>query len=136
MNLEKIMAVSGLPGLYKLVTSRSNGILVEEFDTDKTRFLSMRKHQFTPLQTVAIYTDEDATELTEVFKTMIAKSDKLPVPSASENSNVLFEYFAQILPEYDRDRVMISDIKKVLKWYSFLLERDLLKETEASSEEE
>ncbi len=126
MKLDNIMAVSGLPGLYKLISSRNNGILVSEFDIDKTRFLTMRKHQFTPLQTVAIYTEEDATELTTIFATMLARAGELPVPSANDSNAELFSYFANILPTYDRDRVLISDVKKVVKWFHFLNDRQLL----------
>ncbi len=133
MNLENIMAVSGLPGLFKLITSRNNGILVSEYDTDKTRFLTMRKHLFTPLQTVAIYTEEDTIELKDVFKAMKAISLTESVPSGSESNTALFGFFAKVLPTYDRDRVKISDVKKILKWYHFLNERGVL---DVSDEEE
>ena len=133
MNLDKYIAVSGLPGLYELVNSRNNGLLVSDIDTKKTRFVSMRKHQFTPLATVAIYTYEDATELKVIFKTMIEQIDENPPVSIKESSNAIRDYFGQILPEYDEDRVQVSDIKKVIKWFNFLNERSLI---DLSDEEE
>jgi len=140
MKIDEIVAVSGLPGLYKAVTSRNNGMIIEDIDTQKSRFASIRKHQFTPLATVAIYTDDDATEINEVFSTMMAKEESLPVPELKTSSSQdLFKYFGEILPDYDTERVLISDVKKVLKWYTFLKKRDLFPfeaTEEVSSEEE
>lgn len=126
MNLDKYIAVSGLPGLYELVNSRSNGLLVSDIDNKKTRFISMRKHQFTPLATVAIYTYDDATELKVIFKTMLEKIETNPPVSIKESSDTIRTYFASILPDYDEDRVQVSDIKKVIKWFLFLNERNLI----------
>jgi hypothetical protein len=134
MNLDKYIAVSGLPGLYELVNSRSNGLLVSDIDQKKTRFVSMRKHQFTPLATVAIYTYDDATELKIIFKTMLEKMEDAPPVSIKEDSDTIRAYFESILPDYDEDRVQVSDIKKVIKWFNFLNDRGLL--TLSSDEEE
>ena len=131
MTLRDLVAVSGLPGIYKLVTSRSNGLVVEDIDTGKTKFCSVRKHQFTALETVAIYTDLDACEMKEVFAKI--KEHGAPTPDLKSSPKELFKYFAEILPDYDRDQVKISDVKKVIKWYNFLEQRGML---EASDEEE
>ena len=133
MNLDNYIAVSGLPGLYKLVNSRNNGLLVSDIDSGKTKFVSIRKHQFTPLATVAIYTYDDATELKVIFKTMLEQLDTNPPVNLKENSDTIREYFLSILPDYDEDRVQVSDIKKVVKWFNFLNERELL---DLSSDEE
>lgn len=125
MTIDELVAISGMPGLYKIGTSRSNGMIVEDIDSGKSRFISMRKHQFTPLGTVAIYTEMDATELSIVFETMAEKEASMPIPSVNSSSNELFEYFEEILPDYDRDRVLVSDVKKVIKWYLFLKKREL-----------
>ena len=132
MNLEPYVAVSGMPGIYKIVNSRSNGLVVEDLDTSTVKFCPTRKHQFTPLGTVAIYTLEDTEALAVVFKTMLDKFDtNPPVPPNSKNHE-LFEYFEQILPNWDEDRVYASDIKKLIKWFNFMKERNLL----TSSDEE
>lgn len=140
MNLKNIVAVSGLPGLYKLVSTKNNGLLVADPDTGKTRFCSVRQHQFTPLETVAIYTDVDAVEIGKVFQSMYDHTEQLPMPSANAEHKVLQKYFAEILPDYDRDRVYHSDMKKIIKWYNYLLERgfitapDPAKDTDDSEE--
>jgi len=133
MNLENYIAISGLPGIFKMVSSRSNGLLVSDIDTDKTRFVSIRKHQFTPLGTVAIYTMDDATELKVIFRSMLEQLDSNPPVDIKESADVLRAYFEKILPDYDEDRVQVSDIRKVIKWFNFLHERDLLS---LSSDEE
>ena len=115
-----------MPGLYKLIATRSNGLLVQEIDSEKTKFASTRKHQFTPLETVAIYTDSDSTELKEIFKRMDDNLKDLPLPESNASKDQFFDYFSEILPDYDEDRVMISDVKKVIKWFKFLKDRDLL----------
>ena len=132
MNLEPYIAVSGLPGIYKMMTNRSNGLVVGELDSDKTRFCSMRTHQFTPLGTVAIYTLEDTVELKVVFQTMLDRLNDIPPPTSKSSKEAYFEYFDQILPDYDEDKVYLSDIKKVVKWFNFLNDRNLL----VSSDEE
>jgi len=136
MNLKDFVAVSGMSGLYKLVATRTNGLLVQEIDSEKTKFASSRKHQFTPLETVAIYTDSDSTELKEIFQRMSDNLSELPLPESNASRDAFFDYFSEILPDYDEDRVMISDVKKVIKWYKFLADRDLLKEEEEDQKEE
>lgn len=140
MKIEDIVAVSGLPGLYKISGSRSNGMIVEDIDSGKSRFVSMRKHQFTPMGTVAIYTYEDATEINTVFQNIAELEKTDPLPSLKSSSKELFQYFEKVLPDFDKDRVLISDVKKVIKWYSFLTKRELfpfeVSETEGAGEEE
>ncbi len=123
MKLDNIVAVSGMPGLYKMAASRSNGLIVEEFDTGKKKFASIRKHQFTPLESVSIYTIADTTPLTKVFEKMKTSGD---IPDSKSDSITLQEYFEGVLPDYDEDKVLVSDIRKIIKWFGFLQERDLL----------
>ena len=138
MNLEKLIAVSGLPGLYRMAANRNNGLILEDLTTGKKKFASARKHQFTPLESIAIFTDDgDSTELKNVFQSMLSKQDSLPVAKANAGPDELHEYFSTILPNYDRDRVYTSDIKKVIKWFTFLKDRELLNTSEeATSDEE
>ena len=120
------VAVSGLPGLYKLMATRSNGLLLQELDSEKTKFASARKHQFTPLESVAIYTDNDSVELSVIFDRIKSNEDSLEMPASSASKDEFFDYFSEILPDYDEERVLISDVKKVIKWYRYLSERNLL----------
>jgi len=135
MNLEKYIAVSGMPGIFELVATRNNGLLVADMDSKKTKFYTMRKHQFTPLGSVAIYTYGDAVAIADVFKAMHDQAGENPILASNAPSPQLFDYFDKILPDFDRDRVFISDIKKVIKWYNFLNERGAL-DFSASTEEE
>ena len=133
MNLSNVLAVSGLPGLYELASNRPNGLLVTPIEGGKSKFCASRKHQFTPLETVAIYTWSDTTELKNVFNSMTDKLAELPLPDPKSTKDVLNAYFEQILPDFDRERVYPNDIKKVIKWYVSLEAQGYLS---ASDEEE
>ena len=135
MNLDQILAVSRMPGLYKLVTTRNNGLVIEDMDTGRRTFVSIRKHQFTPLQSVAIYTYGDTAEISKIFQAMIENREDHPVPGTNAEPEDLHTYFRIILPDYNEDRVFVSDIKKIIKWFRFLDERNLLKDTSSEEEE-
>ncbi len=120
MNLDNIVSVSGLPGLYKLVNTRQNGLLIESFETNKRQFVSIRKHQFTPLVSIGIYTYTDVINIDDVFKKVDAAVSEYPVPNHNDKSDDLRTWFKSIISDHDEDRVHINDIRKVIKWYSFL----------------
>lgn len=126
MNLDPYIAVSGLPGVYRMITNRSNGLVIGELDSEKTKFCTIRKHQFTPLGTVAIYTLSDTVELSIVFQRMLDQYAEMPPPNNKAGKDDYFEYFDQIIPDYDEDRVFVNDMKKIIKWFNFLNERGLL----------
>ncbi|MEM6963480.1 MAG: DUF5606 domain-containing protein [Bacteroidota bacterium] len=126
MKLDDLVAVSGMSGIFRLAANRSNGLIIEDLDTGKKRFASARKHQFTPLASIGVYTFEDSTELKIIFRTMMDQTEGNPIPAVGSSSAVLHEYFRKILPDYDEDKVHTSDIKKVIKWYNFLNDRDLV----------
>jgi hypothetical protein len=133
MSLESVLSISGLPGLFKLVGNRSNGLLVQGLDDQKILFASSRKHRFTPLETIAIYTIEDSTPIGEVFKKMLSLEEAGKIGDPQAGSEVLRAYFREVLPDYDELKVHDKDIRKVLKWFSLLKEKKLL---DLSSEEE
>ena len=120
MKLENIISVTGLPGLYKLMASRANGLLIESLDTRKRQFVSARKHQFTPLVSVGIYTYMDTIGLDEVLKKMEASEVTTPIPDVNDKADALRSWFKGLVPEHDEDKVHINDIRKLLKWYNFL----------------
>lgn len=139
MNLEKFVAISGMSGLFKLLANRNNGLIVEDLANGKRKFAPSRKHQFTPLGSIGIYTnDGESTELKNVFRNMLEQLEQNPPVSTNASSEELHRYFKEVLPDYDPDRVMTGDIKKTIKWFIFLNERGLLTQDEeqASSEEE
>ncbi len=136
MNLEEYVAVSGMSGLFRLVANRNNGLVVADLDSGKSKFAPSRKHQFTPLASIGIYTETDTEELSAIFATMLNQLESNPPVSAKASAEDVAEYFSKILPEFDRDRVNISDIRKVIKWFNFLNERDLLSLVEEEKEKE
>ncbi len=137
MNLKDILAVSGMTGLYKLVNTRSNGLLVTTLDDSaRTIFCSTRKHQFTPMETVAIYTMSDTIELSTIFERMLDQLEENPPASASGSKVEIEDYFSSIVPDYDEDRVYISDMKKVLKWFVILNEKGYLAAEPETEDEE
>ena len=136
MNLKEFVVVTGLPGVQKIVSTKNNGMVVGDLDTGRTRFASIRKHQFSPLETISMYTDDDdSVELKVVFKNMLDQLADNPPPIAKASSDDHRAYFTKILPNHDRDQVHISDIKKAIRWFNFLNERGLLAGGEEDEEE-
>jgi uncharacterized protein YcaQ len=136
MNLDKLVAVSGMSGIYKMVANRKNGLVLENIDTNKRNFYTTRKYQFTPLESISIYTyGEETVELKDVFQKMKDTREEIPIVAPKSSPEVLREYFEQILENYDREKVYISDIKRLIKWFNFLDARDLLEAVEEENEE-
>lgn len=131
--LENLLAITGMPGIYRMKSNRNNGLIVEDLDHGKSQFVPLRNHQFTPLESVAIYTLSDSVELAKIFGIMAEKEASVPPVDVKSSNDTLYGYFEQILPDYDRDRVYPNDIRKVIKWYGFLKERDMIN---GSGEEE
>ncbi len=136
MNLEPYIAVSGESGLFELVNSKNSGLVLKSIKDGKSKFYPSRKHQFTPLGTIAIYTLEDTSPLADVFKTMRDKKATTPVVSHKSEKHVIEEYIETILPDYDEDKVSLSDMKKIIKWFTFLDEAGLTADSEEKTDEE
>jgi len=137
MDLTKYVAISGLPGLYKMVKNRPDGLVVEDFINNKKRFISARRHNFTPLDSISIYTEEDTVDIKKVFTIMndMEEAGDAPIDVKSSDDE-LREYFMDVLPDHDASRVYINDIKKVIKWYLFLKEKNLVSFEEESESSE
>lgn len=134
MKLKNIIAVSGLANLTELVATKNSGLILKDLNTKKTNFYTVRKFQFTPLETVGIYTMTDTIDLKVVFKTIKDKMEEIPIIPSKSTPKELAEYFSKILPDFDRDKVYPSDIKKVIRWFVELNELGYLEE-EAVEEE-
>jgi hypothetical protein len=134
--LKGILSISGKPGLYKMVTQGKNSIIVESL-IDGKRIPAHSFAKVISLEDIAIFTETEEVPLAEVFKVIIEKEgDGNPAPDSKKiSTDDLKAYFDEILPDYDRDRVYVSDMKKVLIWFNLLLEKDLLKEDEEVKEE-
>jgi len=125
MDYSKLAHISGKPGLFEILNQRQDGLIVKSLLDKKSNFVSSRIHQFTLLDNISIYTEEDSVPLIDVFEKMIAVKETDPAPGPKEDQTILKTYFEKILPTYDKDQVHISDIKKVVKWYGMLAETDL-----------
>jgi hypothetical protein len=135
MNLDEILSVSGKPGLYKLITQTRNGLLAESLD-DQKRIAVSASQQVSSLKDIAIFTYSEEVPLAEVFASMMSYEEENGLPDPKAEKQVLIDFFAAILPEFDRERVYPSNIKKVLNWYFKLKEHQLLSDTEDESVDE
>jgi hypothetical protein len=117
MEYSKIIAITGLPGLFELISSKSDGGIVRSLDDKSTRFVSSRVHQFSHLESIEVYTTRHNVNLVDVLKAMEGTSEKLP---DDKDAGGLKSYFEKVYPELDFDRVYTSDLKKMVKWYTTL----------------
>ncbi len=133
MEYNKIIAVTGLPGLYELLSSKTDGAIVRSLDDKSTRFVSSRIHNFSHLESIEVYTVRDNANLVDVLKAMEASTEKLP--DEKDNSS-LKGYFSKVFPDLDFDRVYSSDLKKMVKWFSVLKSNNIeIKLSEPEEEE-
>ncbi|WP_409416986.1 DUF5606 domain-containing protein [Flavobacterium sp. PS2] len=125
MNLEKILAISGKPGLYALKVQTRTGFVAESLIDGKKITVSL-KSNVSLLSEISIYTYEGEKPLSEVMQLIAVKENKGPAISHKEDNATLGAYFKEILPQYDEERVYPSDIKKVLNWYNMLQAKGLV----------
>ncbi len=135
MSLEKILSISGKPGLYELKTQTRSGFLAESLIDGKKISVSGR-HNVSLLSEIAIYTLTEEVPLREVFSKISEKENGGPAINHKASKDELEEYFFEVLPDYDEDRVYASDIKKVVQWYNLLQKHGITQFTEADSSEE
>lgn len=140
MNLEGILAISGKPGLYKLVTQSRSGFIVQSLIDNKKIPISAANN-VSALQDIAIYTYSEEIPLVDIFRSIAKKEDCKKAISHKESADKLKSYFGEILPDFDEERVYNSDIKKVISWYNQLVDLGMIdleedKEEEKSEEAE
>lgn len=134
MEYSKIVAVTGMPGLFELVNSKSDGAIVRSLDDNSTKFASSRIHNFSHLESIEVYTTGDNVNLVEVFQAMEKAGGSLP---DGKDAGVLRKYFEKTYPELDFERVYSSDLKKMVKWFEILKNKNIeIKLTELPEEEE
>lgn len=139
--LETILAISGKPGLFKLVSRGNNSLIVETIDAQKKRFPAFSADKIISLADIAMYTDEKEVPLRQVFNNIKTKEGSKPssLDWRKASKEELYAYLGEILPNYDRDRIYPADIKKLVQWYNILIENGLndfdetLKETEGNN---
>ena len=141
--LRTILAISGKPGLYKLVSRAQNSLIVETLDATHKRLPAFATDRITSLGDIAMFTETEDVPLFKVLMSLqtLEVGKKSSVDYKKASGAELREYFAKILPNFDRDRVHNSDIKKLIQWYNILIENgvtdfDLEKAMGAENEEE
>ncbi len=117
MEYNQLVAVSGLPGLFELVSSKADGGIVRSLEDSSTRFVSTRVHQFSHLESIEVYTIRENVNLVELFKAMEKASIALP---AEKDAAAVKNYFKQVFPDMDFERVYDSDRRKMVKWFTQL----------------
>jgi len=132
--LKGIMSISGQPGLFKLVAEAKNSIIVESLVTGK-RMPAYSTSKISALDDIAIFTETGEVALKEVLKS-ISEKENGGQATIKSSGNELKTYFEEILPEYDKDRVYVSDMKKVIQWYNLLQSKELLNFDEESETDE
>jgi len=134
MEYSRIVAVTGLPGLYELVSSKSDGALVRSLEDKTTRFVSSRVHNLSHLESIEVYTVRDNVNLADVFIAMQNSSEALP--DVKDNKQ-LKTYFETVYPDMDFERVYGSDLKKMVKWFEVLRSNNVdIKLSQAAATEE
>ena len=121
---QTILAISGKPGLYKLISRGKNNLIVESLDAAHHRMPAFSTDRITSLADIAMFTETDDIPLMDVFENLKALEEgkKASVDPKKASSKELQDYFTKILPEWDRERVHVSDIKKLISWYNTLIE--------------
>lgn len=114
MEYSRIVAVTGMPGLYEILNSKTDGAIVRSLEDGSTKFISSRVHNLSHLESIEIYTTGDNVSLSEIFTAMKNSSEALP---NTKDNKALKSYFETVYPELDFDRVYASDMKKMVNWY-------------------
>jgi len=117
MEYGKIIAVTGLPGLFELMSSKNDGAIVRSLEDKTSKFVSSRIHNFSHLESIEVFTVRDNVNLAEVFQAMEKSSDA--VPGEKDNAQIK-AYFEKTYPDLDFSRVYTSDLKKMVKWFNVL----------------
>ncbi|GAA4070260.1 hypothetical protein GCM10022389_14270 [Flavobacterium cheonanense] len=133
MNVEKILAISGKPGLFELKIQTRSGFVAESLLDGKKITVGM-KSNVSLLSEISMYTHSEEKPLVEILRAIAVKENEGPAISHKEDNAKLIEYFSQIVPDYDEDRVYPSDIKKVLNWYNMLQAKGMVSKEEPKVE--
>ena len=134
MDYNKIVSVTGLSGLYELVSSKTDSGIVRSLEDNSTKFVSTRIHSFSHLESIEIYTVKDNVNLVDIFTAM--KNSKEPLPDAKADAKAIKAYFEKVYPDMDFERVYGSDMKKMVKWFEILSKNNIeIKQSDAAEEE-
>lgn len=133
MEYSKLISITGLPGLFEMVGSKTDGAIVRSLEDKTTKFVSSRVHNFSHLESIEVYTVRENVNLVEVFQAMDKSKEKLP---AENDAKAVKAYFEKVYGDMDFDRVYASDMKKMVKWFNILKANEVeLKISEEETEE-
>jgi hypothetical protein len=134
MEYSKLVAVTGMPGLYELISTKNDGAIVRSLDDQSTKFASSRIHNFSHLESIEVYTTGENVNLVDIFHAMEKGGDNLP---DGKDNGILKKYFEKVYPDLDFERVYSSDLKKMVKWFEVLKKNKIeIKLSEPVEEEE
>ena len=131
--LKEILSISGKPGLFKLINNTANALIVESL-LDGKRFPAYSNAKIIALEDISIYTEDEDMPLKTVFKRIYENEEGKPAINHKESSTVITNYIESVIPEYDADRVYVSDMRKMIQWYNLLLDKNLLNFDEPEEE--
>ena len=126
MEYRQIVAVTGLSGLYQLISTKNDGAIVRSLTDKSVKFVSARIHHITPLESIEIYTTGENVRLHTVLEAIKTDDSKVAELNSKKDDKATKAFFKTVLPDFDEERVYTSDIKKVLKWYAILKSNNLL----------
>lgn len=132
MEYSKLISVTGMTGLFELVSSKSDGAIVRSLEDKSTKFASNRMHNFSHLESIEVYTKRENVNLVEIFKAMESSTDTLP---NDKDAAAIKKYFTTVFSTMDFDRVYDSDRKKMIKWFKILKDNQVELKLSAVEEE-
>lgn len=134
MDYNKLVSVTGMGGLFELISSKTDSGIVRSLEDNSTKFVSTRIHSFSHLESIEVYTVKDNVNLADIFIAM--KSSNETLPDAKADAKAIRAYFEKVYPEMDFERVYGSDMKKMVKWFDILSKNNIeIKLSEAGEEE-
>ncbi len=134
MDYNKLVSVTGMSGLFELISSKTDSGIVRSLEDNSTKFVSTRIHSFSHLESIEVYTVKDNVNLADIFIAM--KSNKETLPDGKADAKAIRAYFEKVYPDMDFERVYGSDMKKMVKWFEILTKNNIeIKLSEAGEEE-
>ncbi len=136
MEYTKLISITGMSGLFEVMGSKTDGAIVRSLEDNVTKFVSSRVHNFSHLESIEVYTEQENVNLAEIFLAMQKSTEKLP---SEKDAKAIKAYFKKVYPAMDFERVYDSDRKKMIKWFGILQEHKVeikLSEEENSEETE
>ena len=133
MEYNKLISVTGFSGLFELVSSKTDGAIIRSLEDTTTKFVSNRLHQFSHLESIEVYTEDDNVNLADIFNAMSELNIELP---SEKDNKAISAYFEKVYPKMDFEKVYNSDMKKMVRWFSLIKKHEIeIKLTEFEEEE-